>query len=246
MLHNPTYHTARVLLRTASAHSNIDDSTAAAGTATTATPVSSRPVASSSSTPLLHSASESLVPEGSARAEEVGNADYANSVAAGVPHQEPQPPHELEGSGDTPASTANGEEKPSSPATTAPSTNDTGAPTTKPPKAARGKKKHLGDVNHEGSGSVGSSISTVGASSKKVGTVAAGASSKRERTAGTHHDGAKHHGGGGRGGKGKGHHAAGGDSPEKHAARNLEIFEQNLAGLSLPKGATGKGAGGGR
>lgn len=51
--------------------------------------------------------------------------------------------------------------------------------------------------------------------------------------------------GGGRGGRhgaGKGGGAAE-ESPEQHAARNLDIFEKHLADLGLPKGATGKGAG---
>lgn len=59
---------------------------------------------------------------------------------------------------------------------------------------------------------------------------------------GSHAKLGKHHGGGGRGKD----HAGSGETPERHAARNLEIFEQNLAGLSLPKGVTGKGAGDGR
>lgn len=63
--------------------------------------------------------------------------------------------------------------------------------------------------------------------------------------AGNSHGGTKQHGGGGGSGRGKGP-AGGGETPERHAAKNLEIFEQNLAALSLPKGAAGKGAGGGR
>ncbi|CAM9423746.1 unnamed protein product, partial [Laminaria digitata] len=36
------------------------------------------------------------------------------------------------------------------------------------------------------------------------------------------------------------------ETPEQHAARKLEIFENNLAGLSLPGDVAGKGAAGGR
>lgn len=36
------------------------------------------------------------------------------------------------------------------------------------------------------------------------------------------------------------------ETPEQHAAKNLEIFESNLARLRLPKGVTGKGAADGR
>ena len=36
------------------------------------------------------------------------------------------------------------------------------------------------------------------------------------------------------------------ETPEQHAAKNLAIFENNLAGLSLPGDAAGKGSAGGR
>lgn len=36
------------------------------------------------------------------------------------------------------------------------------------------------------------------------------------------------------------------ETPEQRAARNLEIFENNLASLSLPEDVVGKGAAGGR
>lgn len=65
----------------------------------------------------------------------------------------------------------------------------------------------------------------------------------------------KHHirrGGGGSptGGAAKGGKSKGGgvteETAEQHAAKNLEIFEGNLAALRLPKGVIGNGAGGGR
>lgn len=36
------------------------------------------------------------------------------------------------------------------------------------------------------------------------------------------------------------------ETPEQHAVRNLEIFENNLAGLGLPRDVVGKGSAGER
>lgn len=65
----------------------------------------------------------------------------------------------------------------------------------------------------------------------------AGSAEATKRKGNTHRPGGK------KGGKGA---ATVEETPEQQAAKNLEIFEKNLAGLDLPKGAIGKGAGGGR
>ncbi|CAM9838922.1 unnamed protein product [Pylaiella littoralis] len=241
----------RSLLRTASSHSNVKASTAAAaGTAASTAPSSSRPAATSSSMPLLPAAAKSLTSEGAAAAaEKAGSADAEASAAAGGPHPGPRSLREPKSSGTAPVTTTTtttGEEKQNSPAAVAPGANGTGALKSKRGKSAAGNKKQLGGRSLGVAGPAAPSLSAAGASPKKAGVAATGGNLRTERTAGAHHDGVKNHGGGGGGGRGKGHHAARGESPEKHVARNLEIFQQNLAGLSLPEGATGKGAGGGR
>ncbi|CAM9675644.1 unnamed protein product, partial [Scytosiphon promiscuus] len=120
-----------------------------------------------------------------------------------------------------------------------------GATKARPTKSASGKKKQPGSLRRGGAGSAASSTA-MGVSSKRLGASSTGGSQERSGTASLH-AGAKHHGGGGGSGRGKGATGGGGEeSPEKHAARNREIFEQNLKALGLPKGVTGKGAGGGR
>lgn len=216
-------------LRTVSSQSNIK---AAANTATasghTTASVSSRPIASSSSTPHLPDA-----PSDSLEIEKENKAD--NPTAGSLPQPKgPTPPPE--GSGGVPVTTkpnddvVKGHQDPTTPAAGA-----TDEAKKQPPKSAAGKKR-LGNLRRAGSPTPASS--GMGVSSRKLGAAAMGASAARLGTA-------KRHGGGGSKGP-----AGGGETPErhaeKHAARNLEIFEQNLAGLSLPKGVAGKGAGGGR
>eukprot|EP00752_Nemacystus_decipiens_P013301 g11781.t1 len=215
-------------LRTVHSHSNIKAGAAAAAAAAsghTATPVSSRPVGSSSSAPLL--------PDASGEAPEVEKENKASDPTAGSLQQPKGLKAPSEGRGGTPVTTPpNGNNN---------AKNHHGPPPPTPgaigeakrqaPKSAAGKKRP-GTVRRVGLPTPGSPA--MGVSSKRLGAAAMGTS-----TAGL--GSAKRHGGGA--GKDP---TGSGDNPERHAARNLEIFEQNLAGLSLPKDVAGKGAGGGR
>ncbi|CAM9398531.1 unnamed protein product [Ectocarpus fasciculatus] len=239
----------RGILRTASSHSNLK--TIAAEASSSPTHVQLHPaLASSSSSPLLPGAPESTATE----AGEGSSTDPATAHVDQQPARMPIPsaaeetksestPAVSEGSssvaptaaatpGEAP-STA-GEETNSRKIEAAPeATSRTKTGRTKP---AGGKKKQLDGIRRSGARST--------QAGKKAGVSAGTGASSGKPGGADPHGGARHHRGGG-GGRGKGA-AGGGESPEKHAARNLEIFEQNLAGLALPKGVAGKGAGGGR
>lgn len=213
-------------LRTVSDQSNIK---AAATTATasehTTAPVSSRLMASSSSTPHLRDAPSDPL--------EVEKENKANDPSAGSLPQPDGPKPPSEGSGVAPVTTnPNGKNTKIHQGPTTPTPEATDEAKKQRPKTTATKKK-LGNLRRAGSHTPTSPAT--GGSSRKLGVAAMGASAARLGTA-------KRHGGGG----GKGPVVGSGEAPERHAAKNLEIFEQNLAGLSLPKGVAGKGAGGGR
>ncbi|CAM9624757.1 unnamed protein product [Ectocarpus sp. 6 AP-2014] len=235
----------RGILRTASSHSNLK---AIAAEASSSPPHAQfRPaVASSSSAPRLPGAAESIAME----AGEGSRADPAATTHVGQhPADMPIPSAAKETRSEaTPA--VDGEDKGSSPVAPSvtatpgeahPTTGEeaerscpgggatleaTSKTKTGRAKLAGGNKKQLDGIRRAGA----RSTQGAGGASKKAG--------------GSGGMGAKHHRGGG-GGREKGT-TGGGESAEKHAARNLEIFEQNLEGLALPKGVAGKGAGGGR
>lgn len=254
----PSHESSRGILRTASSHSNLK--AIAAEESSSATHVQFHPpVASSSSAPLLPGAPESIATE----AREGSRADPATAHAGQQPAGMliPSPAKETRSEA-TPV--VDGEDKGSSPvdpSVTAtpgeahPTTGEeaerrsarggatleaTSKTETGRTKVAGGKKRKLDGVRRAGA----RSTQGAGGSSEKAGGSGAMGASSGKTGGAVPQGGARHHRGGG-GGRGKGP-AGGGESPEKHAARNLEIFEQNLAGLALPKGVAGKGAGGGR
>lgn len=233
-------------LRAAPSHSNIKAATtAAAGGGHTTAPVSSRSVACSSSTSLLPDPSGSL-PEVASAAEKENKA--GNPTASAL--QQPENPQSPSGSSSgnaftataTATTTASGSNSKSNQSPATPTAGAGDDANKKPQKTTAAGKKKLGSLRRGVSGLPASS--NMGVSSRKLGASAMGVSTARLGT-GHSRGGVKHHGGGGGGGRGK---APAGtvETPERHAARNLEIFEQNLEGLSLPKGVAGKGAGGDR
>lgn len=266
----PSYKFARDGLRTVSSKSNVKAAaaTTANGTGTTAPRVSSRlPISSSSTPPLsLNSAStpESAFPAGHDRQEQkhflqqpddVGNAiektksddpattnrDHQEIPQTSTPGLEPPSSAAVAARVDTDATPPTERDHTSSPKSI--SRMASSAAKTRPAKSAGGKKKQPGSLRRGAPGSAASSTA-VGVSSRRLGATSTGSGHERSGT-GALHGGGKHHGGGG--GKGKGAAGAGAEeSPEKHAARNREIFEHNLKALGLPKSVTGKGARGGR
>ncbi|CAM9833140.1 unnamed protein product, partial [Ectocarpus sp. 12 AP-2014] len=234
----------RAILHTASSHSNLK---AIAAEASSSPPhVQFHPaVASSSSAPSLPGAPETIATEAGETSRADSATTHVSQQPAGMPipsaaketRSEATPAVDGEGKGSSPvapsvtatsceAHPTTGEEAEGSSPRVGATLETTSRTKTGRTKLAGGNKKQLDGVRRAGA----RSTQGAGGSSKKAG--------------GGGGVGARHHRGGGAG-RGKGA-AGGGESAEKHAARNLEIFEQNLAGLALPKGVAGKGAGGGR
>jgi len=234
-------------LRTVSSYSNLKDmkgttEAIVAGAATPADPVSPGPTAASpspSSSASSPRGASSNTPNTATMADKENKADDAGADVHEQPPEQPKlsrKPPKSSGVDGVDGGIGGGEDKersqaPAAPAVGADSTTDSHS------KPAVGKKKlqppPLGSLRRGGPGSAARTPPATGGSSKKLVAAASGGSHARL---------GKHHAGGGRGKE----HARGGETPEKHVARNLQIFEQNLAGLSLPKGVTGKGAGDGR